>query len=149
MAMQKAGVDSISGATVTSSAVTRAAQKCIDQATGKIPVEVVTKKAAQEADDGDWLGKPPVIAEKDIVKTIKTEIVVVGCGTNGMFAVASAAEGGAKVIGIDRFAVGTGVREGFAPSARAIRPSGAPRSTSSTSSRSPRRPRAVTSIRGF
>ena len=114
MAMQKAGVDSISGATVTSSAVTRAAQKCIDQATGKIPVEVVTKKAAQEADDGDRLGKPPVIAEKDIVKTIKTEIVVVGCGTNGMFAVASAAEGGAKVIGIDRFAVGTGVREGFA-----------------------------------
>ena len=40
--------------------------------------------------------------------------MVVGCGTSGMFAVASAAESGAKVIGIDRFAVGTGVREGFA-----------------------------------
>lgn len=31
-----------------------------------------------------------------------------------MFAMASAAEKGAKVIGIDRYAVGTGVREGFA-----------------------------------
>ena len=114
MAGQAAAVDAVSGATVTSDAVSRAAQKCIDQAMGKIPVEVVEKTTAADAKRGDWLGKPPVIAEKDIVKTIKTEILVVGCGTSGMFAVASAAESGAKVIGIDRFAVGTGVREGFA-----------------------------------
>ncbi len=48
------------------------------------------------------------------MKTVEADIVVVGCGTSGMFAVASAAESGARVIGIDRYAVGTGVREGFA-----------------------------------
>ena len=37
-------------------------------------------------------------------------MVVVGCGTGGMFAVASAAENGASVIGIDRFPTGTGIR---------------------------------------
>ena len=115
LSSQKAELDAVSGATVTSNAVVRAAKKCIEQAEGKIPVEVITeKKAAQEEDDGDWLGKPPAIDEKQIAKTIQTEVVVVGCGTSGMFAVASAAESGAKVIGIDRFAVGTGVREGFA-----------------------------------
>lgn len=111
---QGAKLDAVSGATVTTDAVSRAAQKCIDQAMGKVPVEVITEKAAAEDEDGDWLGQAPEIDEKSIVKTIETEVLVVGCGTSGMFAVASAAEGGAKVIGIDRFPVGTGVREGFA-----------------------------------
>ena len=102
LASQGAEIDAVSGATVTSNAVTRAARKCIEQAQGKIPVEVITEKTAEEASKtGDWLGKPPVIDEKDIVKTVKTEILVVGCGTSGMFAVASAAESGAKVIGIN------------------------------------------------
>ncbi|MDO5532724.1 FAD-dependent oxidoreductase [Sutterella sp.] len=114
MAGQTAKIDAVSGATVTSNAVSRAAEKCIAQAKGEIPVEVVTKSEVKEDDPSDWLGKPPEIAEKDIARTVETEIVVVGCGTAGMFAVAKAAEGGAKVIGIDRFAVGTGVREGFA-----------------------------------
>ena len=97
LASQGAEIDAVSGATVTSNAVTRAARKCIEQAQGKIPVEVITEKTAEEASKtGDWLGKPPVIDEKDIVKTVKTEILVVGCGTSGMFAVASAAESGAK-----------------------------------------------------
>ena len=115
LATQGTQVDAISGASVTSNAVMRAAKKCVDQAQGKIPVEVITEKSETETlTTGDWLGKPPVINEKDIVKTIRTEVVVAGCGTSGMFAVASAAESGAKVIGIDRFGVGTGVREGFA-----------------------------------
>lgn len=115
LATQGTQVDAISGASVTSNAVMRAAKKCVDQAQGKIPVEVITEKSETETQTtGDWLGKPPVINEKDIVKTIRTEVVVVGCGTSGMFAVASAAESGVKVIGIDRFVVGTGVREGFA-----------------------------------
>lgn len=115
LATQGTQVDAISGASVTSNAVMRAAKKCVDQAQGKIPVEVITEKSETETHTtGDWLGKPPVINEKDIVKTIRTEVVVVGCGTSGMFAVASAAESGVKVIGIDRFVVGTGVREGFA-----------------------------------
>jgi uncharacterized protein with FMN-binding domain/succinate dehydrogenase/fumarate reductase flavoprotein subunit len=112
--MQTSEVDTISGASVTSSAVRKAAAKCIQQAKGEIPVEVITKKtenADAGKDDGDWLGKPPEISEKDIVATNTTEVLVIGCGTGGMFAVASAAEAGAKVIGIDRFAVGTGIRD--------------------------------------
>jgi uncharacterized protein with FMN-binding domain/succinate dehydrogenase/fumarate reductase flavoprotein subunit len=111
--MQTSEVDTISGASVTSSAVRKAAAKCIQQAKGEIPVEVITKKtenADAGKDDGDWLGKPPEINEKDIVATNTTDILVIGCGTGGMVAVATAAEAGAKVIGIDRFAVGTGVR---------------------------------------
>ena len=108
MAAQAAEIDGVSGATITSKAVSKAAAKCIAQAKGEIPVEVISDKKAE--DDGDWLSKEPEIAEKDIVATHDTDILVVGCGTGGMFAVATAAECGAKVIGIDRFAVGTGVR---------------------------------------
>lgn len=110
MAAQSAEIDVVSGASITSRAVHQAAAKCIAQAKGEIPVEVVTKEVAKE-EDGDWLGQPPEIAEKDIVATHNTDILVVGCGTGGMFTVASAAEAGAKVIGIDRFPVGTGIRE--------------------------------------
>ena len=110
MTAQSASIDAVSGASITSRAVQQAAAKCIAQAKGEIPVEVLTE-AKEAEDDGDWLGKPPEIAEKDIINTVNTDILVVGCGTGGMFAVASAAEAGAKVIGIDRFPVGTGVRE--------------------------------------
>ena len=110
MAAQAAEIDGVSGATITSKAVSKAAAKCIAQAKGEIPVEVISDKKADE-DDGDWLGKEPEIAEKDIVATHETDILVVGCGTGGLFAVAAAAEAGGKVIGIDRFAVGTGIRE--------------------------------------
>lgn len=108
---QSADIDAVSGASITSRAVHQAAAKCIAQAQGKIPVEVISKKTEEKEDDGDWLGKPPEIAEKDIVAVHNTDILVVGCGTGGMFAVAAAAEAGAKVIGIDRFPVGTGIRE--------------------------------------
>ena len=59
----------------------------------------------------ELVGAAPYLAEKDIVATHETDILVVGCGTGGLFAVAAAAEAGGKVIGIDRFAVGTGIRE--------------------------------------
>ena len=108
IASQGAGIDAVSGATITSKAVSQAAAKCIAQAKGEIPVEVIEKTDAE--DDGDWLGNPPEIDEKSIAKTRETDILVVGCGTGGMFAVAAAAEAGAKVIGIDRFATGTGIR---------------------------------------
>ncbi len=114
MAAQSAEIDVVSGASITSSAVMKAAKKCIQQAKGEIPVEVLEKAKAEDEDDGDWLGKAPEIAEKDIVATHTTDILVVGCGTGGMFAVATAAEEGAKVIGIDRFPVGTGVRNDLA-----------------------------------
>ncbi len=111
LAAQSSDIDGVSGASITSHAVQQAAKKCIAQAKGEIPVEVITKTDAEEADDGDWLGKPPEIAEKDIADTVNTDILVIGCGTGGMFAVCAAAEEGAKVIGIDRYATGTGIRD--------------------------------------
>ncbi|MBP3428240.1 MAG: FAD-binding protein [Clostridia bacterium] len=110
MAAQGAEIDAVSGSTITSDAVMKAADKCIKQAKGEIPVEVIEEKA-EEADDGDWLGQEPQIADSEIVADYETEILVIGCGTAGMFAVCSAAEEGAKVIGIDRFGTGTGIRD--------------------------------------
>ncbi len=107
---KRADIDAVSGASITSQAVHQAAAKCIAQARGEIQVEVISDKAAEE-DDGDWLGKPPEIAEKDIARTVDTDILVIGFGTGGMFAIAAAAEEGAKVIGIDRFPTGTGIRD--------------------------------------
>ena len=109
LAAQSGEFDAVSGSTITSTAVQKAAAKCIQQAKGEIPIEVIETDEA--ADDGDWLGSAPEIAESDIVATYETEILVIGCGTGGMFTMASAAEEGAKVIGIDRFTTGVGIRD--------------------------------------
>ena len=82
-----AEIDGVSGATITSKAVSKAAAKCIAQAKGEIPVEVVSNGADADADSGDWLGKAPEIAEKSITATYTTDVLVVGCGTGGLFAV--------------------------------------------------------------
>lgn len=58
---------------------------------------------------------------------------MIGCGTGGMFAVAAAAEEGAKVIGIDRFPTGTGIRDDLAAMNSRYQKSREPRSTSSNS----------------
>ncbi|MDO4936905.1 MAG: FMN-binding protein, partial [Sutterellaceae bacterium] len=75
---QSAQIDAVTGASITSNAVSKAAAKCIAQAKGEIPVEVITK--AEAADDGDWLGKEPEIADSQIKATHTTDILVVGCG---------------------------------------------------------------------
>ena len=106
---QSGEIAAVSGASITSSAVSKAAKKCIQQAKGEIPVEVITE--TEEVSDGDWLGTAPEISEDQIKKTYETEILVIGCGTGGMFTMCSAAEEGAKVIGIERFATGVGIRD--------------------------------------
>ncbi len=115
LAAQGAEFDAVSGATITSTAVQKAAGKCIQQAKGEIPVEIITAPSAPSGGESggtaDWLGAEPEIAESDIKAEYETEILVIGCGTGGMFAIASAAEEGAKVIGIDRFATGVGIRD--------------------------------------
>ncbi|MEY8461478.1 FAD-binding protein [Eggerthellaceae bacterium 24-137] len=58
-----------------------------------------------------WLGAPPVVEESDIAETIDTEVLVVGIGTGGIPAMISAAENGAKVLGIDRQGTPKNVRE--------------------------------------
>jgi len=109
LAAQSSEIDGVSGASITSTAVMKAAKKCIQQAKGEIPVEVIDSAAEEKS--GDWLGSAPVVNESDIVATYETDILVIGCGTGGMFTLASAAEEGAKVIGIDRFATGVGIRD--------------------------------------
>lgn len=59
----------------------------------------------------DWLGSAPEIAEDEIVETIDTEILVCGAGTSGLFAACSAAEEGAKVLCLEKGAIGGGVRD--------------------------------------
>ena len=103
--------DAVAGATTTSTAVQKAAANCIAQAKGEIEVQVITKEEKAEAEDGDWLGEAPEIDESEIAETYTTDILVIGCGTGGMFTIAAAAEEGADVIGIDRFATGVGIRD--------------------------------------
>jgi hypothetical protein len=50
----------------------------------------------------DWLGKPPVIAEKDISETLDFDVVVLGGGHAGTNAACAAAQGGARVAVIER-----------------------------------------------
>lgn len=90
---QSAEIDAISGATVTSKAVSQAVGKCIAQAKGEIPVEVI-ETADSEEKTADWLGKAPEIAESDISETWETDFLIVGAGNGGLTAAAYAAVNG-------------------------------------------------------
>ena len=70
-----------------------------------------TNPSAGDFGGPSWLGAPPVIDEADITETIDTEVLVVGMGTGGIPAMISAAENGAKVLGIDRQGTPHNVRE--------------------------------------
>lgn len=50
----------------------------------------------------DWLGEKPEIAESEIVETVECDVVVCGGGHAGIQAALAAAEGGAKVVVIER-----------------------------------------------
>lgn len=64
---------------------------------------VEDKNETTQAPSGPaWLGTAPDIAEADITETIDVEVVVVGCRTGGLPAIISAAENGAKVLGIEQ-----------------------------------------------
>ena len=98
------GVAAIAASGAMTAAVAQAATE--PQASGTWPAN-----GAILGSTPDWLGAEPEVAESDIVDTYDTDILVIGCGTGGMFAVATAAEEGAKVIGIDRFPAGVGIRD--------------------------------------
>ncbi len=106
LAAQSADVDAVTGATVTSDAIRKAAADCISQASGT--AVVLTEKAANTA---DWLGEAPEIAESDITETLDTEVLVVGCGTGGWITTMTAAEEGAKVLVLEKRETATGIRE--------------------------------------
>lgn len=76
-----------------------------------------TEDAQGSAAATDWLGAAPEIAESDVVKTVDTEIIVVGAGTSGTFAACSAVEEGAQCILIEKLGedvVGDGIRDTLA-----------------------------------
>ena len=84
-------IDGVSGSTITSDAVMKAAKSCFAQAKGEATVSSVQLPTGDET---DWLGKEPDIDEAAITETIDTDIVIVGAGNGGMIAAAYAAANG-------------------------------------------------------
>ena len=94
MNAQGADIDAVTGATVTTNAVKKAAADCIAQAMG-----LAVDKGTETGAGADWLGKEPEIGE--VYAEVSADVVVVGLGLAGVSAARSAAELGATVIGID------------------------------------------------
>ena len=91
LAAGSAEIDGVSGSTVTSNAVMKAAKSCYAQAKGEA---VVSSVQLPTGDENDWLGKEPDIDEAAITETVDTDILIVGAGNGGMFAAAYAAANG-------------------------------------------------------
>ena len=91
MAAGSAEIDVVSGSTITSDAVMKAAKSCYAQAKGEA---VVSSVQLPTGDANDWLGKEPDIDETAITETVDTDILIVGAGNGGMFAAAYAAANG-------------------------------------------------------
>ena len=91
MAAGSAEIDGVSGSTITSDAVMKAAKSCYAQAKGEAGVSSVQLPTG---DESDWLGKEPDIDEAAITETVDTDILIVGAGNGGMFAAAYAAANG-------------------------------------------------------
>ena len=91
LAAGSAEIDGVSGSTITSDAVMKAAKSCYAQAKGET---VVSSVQLPTGDENDWLGKEPDIDETAITETVDTDILIVGAGNGGMFAAAYAAANG-------------------------------------------------------
>ena len=91
MAAGSAEIDGVSGSTITSDAVMKAAKSCYAQAKGET---VVSSVQLPTGNANDWLGTEPDIDETAITETVDTDILIVGAGNGGMFAAAYAAANG-------------------------------------------------------
>ena len=91
LAAGSAEIDGVSGSTITSDAVMKAAKSCYAQAKGEA---VVSSVQLPTGDENDWLGKEPDIDEAAITETVDADILIVGAGNGGMFAAAYAAANG-------------------------------------------------------
>ena len=91
MTAGSAEIDGVSGSTITSDAVMKAAKSCYAQAKGEA---VVSSVQLPTGDANDWLGTEPDIDETAITETVDTDILIVGAGNGGMFAAAYAAANG-------------------------------------------------------
>ena len=99
MAAQGTEIDNISGATITTNAVKKAAASCIEQAMG---VKADGADSSAAASENDWLGTEPEIDESKVTKTVDVDVAVVGCGVAGVAAVRSIAEDGGKVAAFEK-----------------------------------------------
>lgn len=69
---------------------------------GYVNAAELKDETTQKPGTPSWLGEAPAIDEASITETIDVDVVVVGCRTGGLPAVISAAENGAKVLGIEQ-----------------------------------------------
>ena len=99
MAAQSTEIDNISGATITTNAVKKAAASCIEQAMG---VHTAGGDTATSSSDEDWLGTEPEIDESKVAKTVDVDVAVVGCGIAGVAACRSVAEDGGLVAAFEK-----------------------------------------------
>lgn len=99
MAAQSTEIDNISGATITTNAVKKAAASCIEQAMG---VHTAGGDTAASSSDEDWLGTEPEIDESKVTKTVDVDVAVVGCGIAGVAACRSVAEDGGLVAAFEK-----------------------------------------------
>lgn len=99
MAAQSTEIDNISGATITTNAVKKAAASCIEQAMG---VHTAGGDTAASSSDEDWLGTEPEIDESKVAKTVDVDVAVVGCGVAGVAACRSVAEDGGLVAAFEK-----------------------------------------------
>ena len=111
LAAQSAEIDGEAGASYTSNAIKTAAADCIAQASLAPAAAAPAAAAPAPAVNADWLGSAPEIAESDITETVETEVLVCGVGTGGWITALTAAEGGAKVLAIERGAAPTKIKE--------------------------------------
>ena len=99
MEAQSTEIDNISGATITTNAVKKAAASCIEQAMG---VHTAGSDTAVSSSDEDWLGTEPEIDESKVTKTVDVDVAVVGCGIAGVAACRSVAEDGGLVAAFEK-----------------------------------------------
>ena len=99
MAAQSTEIDNVSGATITTNAVKKAAASCIEQAMG---VHTAGGDTAASSSDEDWLGTEPEIDESKVAKTVHVDVAVVGCGIAGVAACRSVAEDGGLVAAFEK-----------------------------------------------
>lgn len=101
-------VDGISGATMTSTGVKRAAAMCVAQAKG-VDVAVILGEGASDegeeaASDEDWIGTAPEIDESEITETLETDLLIVGAGNAGLAGAALASDLGLDFLLVEKAA---------------------------------------------
>lgn len=103
---QTAEIDGVSGATITSTAVKKAAAICIAQAkkTDSVSLNGSNNNVSTEA---AWRKTPAEISDSKIKQTYEVDIGIIGLGHSGLAVFRAAAEHNANVLAVEKQAEGT------------------------------------------